>query len=756
MFRLWTVLIYATALASAATVSPLAGRGYHVIPEPQKVTLRSGDFRFGGDWAVELGAGVRATDVAADSLKADLQSRFGLTLGSRTPRTKTVRLEIGAVENPGKAEAAEQAYRIELAPERITITGVGPAGLFYGTQTLVQLLSPREGQLQLPEGRIEDWPDLPYRSLYWDDAHHLDRFEELKRSVRQAAFFKINAFVIKLEGHFQFKSVPALVEPQALSPQQLQELTDYGLRYFVQVVPYLDGPAHIAFILKHPEYAKLRSFPDSNYELCATNPDAIKLMQSMYQDLLDANKGVKYFYLSTDESYYIGLAKNGQCDEVTRAKELGSVGKLLGEFLDKTASYLRDRGRTVIFWGETPLQPEDIASLPAYLVNGETYGPKYDPLFKKRGIKSMFYTSTQGAERLFPDYFIRPASERLHQDYSGVGRVPNAFEQISYSPARKQADIVGALVAGWADAGLHTETFWLGYVGVTAAMWHPGSPDPQETMNSFYPIFYGPRVAGMGRLYQLMSTQAQFWDDSWETIPTTARKPIFGNSENIYKNRRPVFDQTIPLPPLPSPEYLTLGSDWSKANARRLELANNAAAENEELMSLLHENLLKADFNHYNLEVYVAIANLYRHNLRLLKDLARINASLEAAQASGVANPEDAVTALDQALDAAAAIKLRRNRVLADATETWYKSWLPRVSEANGRRFLHELDDVKDHEPDRTVDMSYLVYRELLLPFDQWADNLQSIRNQFAGRYKLPTRMGQLNWKDTATLTATE
>jgi hypothetical protein len=121
----------------------------------------------------------------------------------------------------------------------------------------------------------------------------------------------------------------------------------------------------------------------------------------------------------------------------------------------------------------------------------------------------MFYTSIQGEEPLFPDYFILPASERLHPGYNGTGRVPNAFGQISYSPARKQADIVGALVAGWADAGLHTETFWLGYVGVTAAMWHPGSPDPQETMNSFYPIFYGPHVTGMGRLYQLMSTRAQ-------------------------------------------------------------------------------------------------------------------------------------------------------------------------------------------------------------------------------------------------------
>ena len=153
----------------------------------------------------------------------------------------------------------------------------------------------------------------------------------MKRAVRQAAFFKINAFVLKLEGHFQYKSAPALVEPQALSPSEFQELTDYGLRYYVQVVPYLDAPSHIAFILKHPAYAGLRAFPDSNYEACATNPDTFKLYYGMFQDLLDANKGVKYLYLSTDEAYYIGKADNAQCREVEAARQLGSVGKLLAQ-----------------------------------------------------------------------------------------------------------------------------------------------------------------------------------------------------------------------------------------------------------------------------------------------------------------------------------------------------------------------------------------------------------------------------------------
>ena len=44
-------------------------------------------------------------------------------------------------------------------------------------------------------------------------------------------------------------------------------------------------------------------------------------------------------------------------------------------------------------------------------------------------------------------------------------------------------------------------------------------------MSSFYPLFYGPGATDMGRLYQLMSQQARFWEDSWETGPSNARTP---------------------------------------------------------------------------------------------------------------------------------------------------------------------------------------------------------------------------------------
>jgi len=751
----------------AAAASPLFAQGYTVIPEPQKVTLAGQDFEVRVPWRLELGPSVKADDVAVESLREGLRERFHFALSeAKTKSEASLKLaidphavEVGEATDREKSALAEQAYKMNLTPTEVTITGNSATGLFYGAQTLMQLLKPQDGKLWLPEGEIADWPDLELRVIYWDDAHHLEHLDVLKQAVRQAAFYKINGFSIKLEGHFQYQHAQPIVEPYAMSPAELQELTDYARKYYIELIPYLDGPAHDAFILKHPEYAGLREYPESNYEFCVTNPDTYKLFDGMFDDLLAANKGAKYFVLSTDEPYYVGLANNAQCNEVDRAKELGSVGKLLAEFVTKTAGYLHERGRQVIFWGEYPMVPEDIASVPSYMINGEVYGPKFDPVFKAHGNRQLIFTSTVGwKEFLFPNYYLLPQDQHIPGPPAGAyesvrqgpGIVEEMFDFISFNPARQDADLLGTFVAGWADVGLHPETMWLGYATGSAAAWHPGAPDPQESMSSFYKLFYGPGATRMGRLYQLMSEQGQFWKESWETKPSAARTPLWGDWNIIYPVPRPAEDQTLPLLPVPSMPLLTLGYDWETLNARRLKMAGEFLADNDELLDLIHTNLCQVEFQPYNLEVYLAIAGLFRQNLHMLMDLREISSELKAAERSaGEADAEGALQALDHALDLAESILRERNEAFGNATATWYKSWYPRVPEANGRVFLDMVDDAKDHLPVRTVDMTYLIYRQLLYPLGDWAEKTLAARNQYAAANRLPRRDYRFNWKGT-------
>jgi hypothetical protein len=471
----------------------------------------------------------------------------------------------------------------------------------------------------------------------------------------------------------------------------------------------------------------------------------------MFQDLLDANRGGKYFVLSTDEPYYVGLAHGSGCDEAARAHELGSASKLLADFISRSAAYLHERGRTVLFWGEYPLKPEDIGALPNYLVSSETGGPEFDPVFKAHGIRQLIYTSTQGEEPLFPDYHPLPLADRLHARSGAAepGRVAEIFRAVSSLEARQRADLMGAFVAGWADAGLHPETFWLGYATGPAAAWHPDSSGPDELMSTFYHLFYGADLPSMPRLYRLMSRQARFWDDSWETAPSQARTPIFGYSHGIFNPPRPAEDQTLPPLPIPSADGLKLDRDWSTENRRRLELSRGFLAENQELLGLLQENRSRVRFNRYNLEVFHSVARLCQENLEMLLDLGRIDGELKAAQGLAKTAPARALAHVDQALEVARRVGCRRNQAYHSAVATWYQTWFPRVPEANGRRYLDQVDDVKDHRPVRTVDMSYLIYRESLYPLGEWAERTWIARNEFAQTQGLPARRQKLEWRNT-------
>lgn len=767
-FTYAAVLLCWTTISNAVASSPLFVRGYTVIPEPQSVELSGNDFQFGDGWRLVPQSGVEGNLATFDVLTNDLASRYGIHLQQSGQTSRTIRLTIrpgsvaiGQTTDRDKEKLAEEAYKLELSPESITILANAAPGLFYGAETLVQLVKSSNGANWLPAGTIVDWPDLQNRFMYWDDKAHLDRPEVLQDVLQQAAFYKLNGVLLKLNGHFQYSSAPAVVEPYALTPQQLQQLTNYGLRHHVQLIPWVDGPAHIAWILKHPEFEKLRAFPKSNYELCTTNPDSYKVLEGIYQELLDATKGVNYFVLSTDEPYYVGLANNSQCNEVDDAKRLGSVGKVLADFITKTAGYLHAQGRTVMFWGEYPLKPADIPALPPYLINGEVYGPEFDRAFREHGIRQMIYAYSQASEPLFPNYYLLPGSEQV--EYTGTSqadeahfrpaqdRVSQLFNEISFWGARKVANLIGVDVCAWGDEGLHPETFWLGFASAAGWMWHPGSPDPSEAKSSFYRLFYGRGAENMDRLYQLMSTQSQFWESSWDWAPSSIRPVLFGNSDAI----RPIAprDQVTSLPPVPKGDYLRLDYDWTKANDRRLQLSQKSLADNDELLGLLNRNLTTVQLHSYNLEVFRSIAGLYRQNLDMLQNLGAISASLEGAQtAAAELNYRGAVAALDQTLQLAYIIRSQRNRALQSATSTWYKSWYPRVPEANGRRYLLVLNSVQDYRVDRTLGLNYLIQREFLLPFEDWFKQVLDVRNHYAKLHQLPQSQLEFNWQDNASL----
>ena len=726
-----------------------------LLPVPQHVNFSSKTFSFDNDWTVE---NISAQNKMAHEclIKVLKEKANGFTSVSKNVIEKSSHHKIHLIIKEGsvhmestmdtnKIEIEKQAYRIILSDTGISITANASQGLFYGVQTLLQLIKFQKEKVLLPEGEIVDWPDMSVRMIYWDDAHHLEKPEALKEIIRNAAYYKINAVAIKLEGHFQYKSAPAIVEPYALSENEYHEFTEYAKSYFVDIVPYLDAPAHVSFILKHPEYTSLRAFPNSNYEFSVINPYTDTLLLKMFAELIKANEGGKYILLSTDEPYYVGKAPGEQ----QQAKTLGSRGKLLAQFISRIANELHKQGRKVIFWGEYPLTPSDIPALPSHLISGE-YDSSTAPIYKKNGIRQFVYTYTQGEEPLFPNYYPMLSDDSIaDQDRDrATGRVEGMLKTISSAASEHKADLTGVIVAGWADAGLHPETFWLGYATGTAAGWKHKGVTANELKDKFYKSFYGSETVEMDSVYQLLSRQAQFYDESWDWQDSPWRTPIFGNSEGVYATPKPAKDQTLPLLPVPSGKDLSVKTDWSKMNDERLQSSKKFLKENDDLIRLLHENLRSASYHHYNLEVMLSIALLCRQNLNMLIHLQHIDSLMKLCSRIASKDAVVAVALLDDALDEAETIKKERDQTLQSVITTWYQQWYPRVKEANGRRYLNAVDDVKDHRPVRTVDMTYLIYRDLHYPLGKWSQEVQNGRNNFAERNALPLRKKQLQWDE--------
>src|SRR5262249_25186872 len=169
MRHLLSCLILTALLPGAATaaVSDLASRGYALLPEPRNVKLGASDFRFGPEWSLEKNK-VSASDIAVSSLVEGLKSRFHLP-GARggvgasriTLSIAPGSVSIGEALDSDRTAIAAQAYRLELATGRIGISANAAPGLFYGVQTLLQLIAPQaDGSLHLPEGQIVDWAGL--------------------------------------------------------------------------------------------------------------------------------------------------------------------------------------------------------------------------------------------------------------------------------------------------------------------------------------------------------------------------------------------------------------------------------------------------------------------------------------------------------------------------------------------------------------------------------------------------------------------
>jgi hexosaminidase len=701
-------------------VSDARLRGCALLPMPRQVEFSDNE-RFHVDWegwALQLD-GVDEDDVAVRTFREETE--WMLDAGSGEAGTFELAVRPGTVETGLTDGRDEQAYMIEISEDRRTISLIanGRAGLFYAVQTYRQICD------CVPEPRrIVDWPEYEVRCIHWDTKHHQSRMETLKRYLDQAAAFKINAILFELEDRFEYPSHPIIGAPGAFTTAEMQEIVDYALERYIEIIPDVQSPAHVAYVLKHEEFAHLRC-DGSNYQSCMDEPEVRKLLFDMYDDVCAATKGTKYFHVSTDEVYYAGI-----CEKFRKPYNAENRSLTWVDYVNAAHKHITEKwGRQVIVWGEFPLLPEHTKLLPKDLLNGiGGRRPAQVEAENELGMRQFAYVSMQGAEPLFPNYFAWAGPDGAPRQ----GRIDDAVEYIERGKER-MPDAVGIISAAWDDSGLHAETFWLGWAMTTQAAWTPGLAI-EEAVASFFDIFYGGAL-DMGEIYRDLQLTARYYEMTTERLPSKVREPGYGYSDRKTPVER--RDRTLVPPPLSNVGNLAFQPTFRKRYAEALAKASTELARSDRLLLRLQSNLTATQCSVYNLEVFISLARLHRQFVHVMLGLASAEGLLEgAAKADGSSDYDRAINLLVDAGNVVRRLVAGVNTTYERTKAVWEKDRFEKGRSVDGRDFVHVMDDVKDHLADRRADLSYLIEWFELMDMPGWLDQLQGIIDTYAAAHR--------------------
>jgi hexosaminidase len=575
------------------------------------------------------------------------------------------------------------------------------------------------GSYSLPEGSITDWPDLQLRFIHWDTKHHQNRIETLKRYLDWAAYFKVNAVAFEIEDKYEYPSHPVIGAPGAYTKAEMQDLTRYASERYISLVPDVQAPAHLSYVLKHKEFAHLKA-DGSNYQICMCDEEAMLLIQDMYQDMIDATPGVDYFLVSTDEVYFAGI-----CDKCKKEYNEKNRSQAWVDYVNRMNKWMASRGRRMISWVEYPLLPEDIQKLPSDLIDGVVNEDWIGEL-NKAGIQQLIYNSIQGEEYLFPNYF-----RTRYRESESKGNLAEAAVS-GVSALKKGANLIGSFTAAWDDSGLHDEIFWLGWVTGTQYAWSVGKPDLEQNIADFMDAFYGYDAPDMVEVYRLLEDGARFYQDLWDNVISKERAPGYGDSEGKGVNTER-FDQTLEILPLPAQGTEPV---FNKRYAAKIERANAIIYENDRLINLLMLNMSRVNRNKYNLEVLLSVASLEQYTINTLLNWAAIENYLIESSKAG----EDDVLAMSlmvKAYKLAGEILKGENGIAKELNSTWERSRFEKCRTVNGREFVYVLDDLKDHFADRRLGLDYMLAPFERMEIEKWQNQLLSVIKEFAKTHSI-------------------
>jgi hypothetical protein len=489
------------------------------------------------------------------------------------------------------------------------------AGMFYGVQTVKQLIrgSGKDAVLLVPT--LRDWPAIAHRGLSDDWSRGpLPNMDFVKREIRTLAAFKYNIFSPYFEHTFAYDSSPVAAFPGgAMTPDEAREMVAYAAQYHVTIIPEQESFGHLHHVLKFEQFSLLAETPhgsvlapgapsDSSSSLGAASEDAaaLPLIAGWFGELAKVFPG-PYAHIGADETFELGLGKTR--DQV-KQKGLGAVYL---DFLTQIHTTLEPNHKQLLFWGDVAVNsPDLVGTLPKDMIavpwryDAE---PDFSPLilpFTKAGLETWVAPGVNNWNRLYPD------------NNEALGNI-RAFVRDGQKLSAK-----GMLNTVWNDDGESIfDENWFGVLFGAAAGWQVGESSEDNFIASFGLAFHHDLTGKISQAQrELMAAHAvlkkaglgdaedaYFWID-----------PFSSEGQRLAVKLRPVLSELR----LHAERAVTLVAE-AKA-AAKLEKGN---LENGDALDALELGARRIDFVGFKFQSADECAEIFSQAQTLISDKSR-------------------------------------------------------------------------------------------------------------------------------------
>jgi len=386
MKKLLLLLLLVLSLDAFAQHDPNMG----IIPAPVSVKKVQGDFKLSSETIILTDS----PECRAVRFFAGYLRKAGL--GSSITDINLIGKKDGVMKNSVtlltnfKDEVPKEGYELFIDENHIVLNGRN-AGLFYGVQTLMQLVQKKnDGTATIPCAAIRDYPRFPYRGMHLDVSRHFFDVDFVKQYLDLMAAYKLNTFHWHLTDdqgwRIEIKKYPKLTEIGSMRAQtkigraagvdsDLYDNTPYGGFYtqeqitdiihyaedrYITIIPEIEMPGHsVAAMAAYPE---LSCDPSKSYKVRETwgvaeddvycpSDDNFKIITDILAEVMDLFPS-RYIHIGGDEVPKDAWKKSEFCQQLIQDRDLKDVNGLQSYFISRIELFVNSRDHNIIGWDE--------------------------------------------------------------------------------------------------------------------------------------------------------------------------------------------------------------------------------------------------------------------------------------------------------------------------------------------------------------------------------------------------------------------